>query len=149
MDDEIKKMLSEILTAVKGLEGRASRTEQKSSVDMITEPTTASGEKRKSIKEFLLECSPSSGVQTVLAIGYYLENYEGVTPFNAADLKKGFRAAKETPPANVNDTANWCVKNGHFMEEPEKKDSMKTWVVTRSGEQYVQQNFAGDNDRKK
>lgn len=142
MDDETKKMLVDILGAVKGLDERLTRIEG-GAVSSAVVPATevVSGEKRKSIKEFLIECAPKSGTQTALAIGFYLENYEGVSPFNAADLKKGFRAARETPPANVNDTANWCVKGGHMMEEPEKKDSMKAWVVTRSGEEYVRNGF--------
>ncbi len=34
-----------------------------------------------------------------------------------------------------------CVKNGHFMEDKDKKDSMKAWVVTRSGEEAVRVGF--------
>jgi hypothetical protein len=34
-----------------------------------------------------------------------------------------------------------CVKNGYFMEEKGKKDSMKAWVVTRSGEEAVRGGF--------
>jgi hypothetical protein len=64
-----------------------------------------------------------------------------VSPFNAADLERGFRSARESVPANINDKANMCVRNGYFMEEKAKKDSMKAWVVTRSGEEVVRGGF--------
>jgi hypothetical protein len=64
-----------------------------------------------------------------------------MTTFNTADLEKGFRAAKEPIPINMNDKVNMCIKNGHMMEAEIKKDNMKAWEITRSGEKYVEENF--------
>ena len=33
------------------------------------------------------------------------------------------------------------VAKGHLMEEKEKKNSLKAWVLTRSGEELVQNGF--------
>ncbi len=52
-----------------------------------------------------------------------------------------FRAAREPVPPNINDKANLCVKNGHFMEHSEKKDNTKAWLVTRTGEEVVLAGF--------
>jgi hypothetical protein len=141
MDDEIKKMLGEILQSVKGLEARVTTIEGKNATNSSVSPASPVSEKRMSIGEFLLECAPTNGVQTTLAIAYFIEKYEGVSPFNAADIKKAYRTAKETIPKNINDNANMCVKNKDMMEEPEKKDSLKAWVVTRRGVQFVENKF--------
>lgn len=142
MDNDIKKMLGEILTSVKGLEERVARIEESPSRVSTSSPEVSAPSKRISLKEFLIECAPTNGVQTTLAVAYYIEKYDGATPFNAADLEKGFRAAKEPVPTNINDKANMCIKNGHLMEAEGKKDNMKAWVVTRSGEQVVEKGFA-------
>jgi len=120
MNEEIKKMLTELLDSMKSLEGRITRIEQKGTESI---------------------CAPGDGVQTTLAIAYYLETYGSVSPFNKNDLEQGFRSAKETVPQNINDKTSMCIKNGHMMEAETKKDNMKAWVITRSGEQYVQKGF--------
>ncbi|HEY5066600.1 MAG TPA: hypothetical protein VIJ04_17475 [Xanthobacteraceae bacterium] len=142
MDGEAKKMLEEILAAVKGLEGRVSKLETAgTSSASSTTGKRASAQKKLSLKEFIISQAPSNAVQTTLTIGYYLENHDGVSPFNASDLEEGFRAARETVPPNINDKANQCVKNGYFMVEKGKKDSKKAWVVTRTGEELVCKGF--------
>jgi hypothetical protein len=142
MDNETKKMLEEILTAVKNLDSRLSKLEAGAT-------PSASGatsqhvppEKKLSLKEFIIGQAPSNDVQKTLAIAYYLETYDNVSPFNATDLEQGFRAARESVPANINDKANMCVKNGYFMEEKLKKDNKKAWLVTRTGEEIVRKGF--------
>lgn len=141
MDSEMKKMLAEVLAAVKSLDGRVARLESGATPAPNADPSGIAPEKRLSLKEFIISRMPSNGVQMTLAIAYYLENYEGVSPFNAADLERGFRTARETVPPNINDKANMCVKNGYFMEEKGKKDNMKTWLVTRTGEEVVRKGF--------
>jgi hypothetical protein len=140
MDREIKKVLEDILSSIRNLESRVSRLESHSvrGIDGAGQPPE---EKKISLKEFLISRRPSNGVRMTLTIGYFLENYDGVSPFNAADIERSFRAARETVPPNINDKANLCVKNGHFMEHNAKKDSMKAWVVTRTGEEVVRAGF--------
>lgn len=140
MDREVKKMLGEILAAVKNLDDRVCKIESRPPVDPSTSGHVVT-EKKLSLKEFIISKAPSNGVQMTLTIAYYLETYEGISSFNAADLEQGFRAARESVPANINDKANMCVKNGYFMEEKNKKDSMKAWLVTRTGEEVVQKGF--------
>lgn len=143
MDEKTKKLLGEILTAMKDLNQRVAQL-----VDGAASPVAAvaqdggTAEKKLSIKEFIIDRAPSNGVQMTLTIAYYLETYEGISPVNAVDLEKGFRVAREAVPKNINDKMNMCVRNGHLMEEKEKKDGMKAWVVTRSGEQLVLNGFS-------
>lgn len=139
MDAETKKTLEEILSAVKGLESRVNAIEGVTVSGTVT--AVAKSERKLSVKEFLLEKGPSDGVQTTLVIGQYLELYEGMESFNKADLEKGFRLAKEPVPTNINDKVNMCIKNGHMTEAAEKKDSMKAWYLTRTGEEVVNKGF--------
>ncbi len=141
MENNIKKILGEILTSIKSLEKRVTLIESKTPSMSTPSHDLPIASKKMSIKEFLIDRSPANGVQTTLAVAYYLEKYDKISPFNASDIEKAFRSAKEPVPNNINDKANMCIKNGHLMEGEDKKDNMKAWVVTRSGEQYVQEKF--------
>lgn len=138
--EEIKVVLEEILGTLRKLDERMLRIE---GLSQVAENFAAvqSVKKKMSLKEFIIEKSPENAVQMTLVIGYYIEYYDGVSPFNASDLEKGFRAAKEPIPTNINDKANMSVAKGHLMEEKEKKNSLKAWVLTRSGEDLVQNGF--------
>ena len=59
--------------------------------------------------------------------------------FNTKDLAEGFRSAKEPPPTNMNDKVNLNIRKGHMMEAKEKKDKSKAWVLTNSGEKFVEE----------
>lgn len=143
MDRETKKLLEEILASVRNLDTRVTKLEGDAG-RRDAAPSSTSAEKKLSLKEFLIDRGPSNAVQMSLAIGYFLENYDGLPFFNAADLERGFRAAREPVPPNINDKANMCVRNGYFMEHNEKKDSMKAWLVTRTGEEFVRTGFGKD-----
>ena len=91
-----------------------------------------------SIKEFILQKHPKTEVGRTLVIGYYLEHYRNVTPFNAKDLERGFREAKETIPKNINLAVIGCIERGHMMEAESKKDKKKAWTLTGTGEGFVE-----------
>jgi len=95
--------------------------------------------KKLSVKEFLLTKKPNDDVQRTIVIGYYLEHFESMDRFNARDLADGFRSAKEPPPTNINDKVNLNIRKGHMMEAKEKKDKFKAWVLTNSGEKFVEE----------
>lgn len=95
-------------------------------------------EKKISIKEFLLSKKASNEVERTLIISYFLEQYEDNNSFNTDDLKKAFRQARQPLPLNINDKINMNIKKGHIMEAEEKKDSKKSWMVTNSGQKFVE-----------
>lgn len=97
--------------------------------------------KEMSVKEFILTKSPSNDVERTLAIAYFLERFCGMSSFNVEDLARQFQLAKEAVPANINDKVNMNVRKGHMAEAREKKDSKKAWLVTNSGEKYVESGF--------
>lgn len=97
--------------------------------------------KHISVKEFLLSKKPNGDVQKTLAMGYYLEKYQNYTCFNGKDIESGFRAAKEPPPENINDKINQNIRKGQIMNSEEKKDGHASWVLTHTGERFVENNF--------
>ena len=130
--------LDAILEAIKSLEARVTRIESGSSRASIggkaAEPAAS---KKLSIKEFLLEHSPTTDIQRTLAVGYFIETHAGMTSFTKADLEKGYRDAKEPVPSNISVNIKHCVKNGHMMEAEGKKNNKTAYIITRSGEQFV------------
>ena len=129
MSEGIKKIIDDHEKRIRELEIKLESGEK---------PVTA---KPLSLKEFILKKKPIYDVQRTLVIGYFLERHNQFLSFNAKDLEDSFRAAKEPVPANINDKANKNVKNGHMMETKEKKDNMKAWVLTSSGERVVENGF--------
>ena len=125
---EIKKKLEEHDDRISKLEGLLQK-----------KPEVA--KKKISIKEFILSKKPKKDVQKTLAIGYYLEKYEGLYSFTAKDLENGFRKAKERAPNNINNKVIKNIDQGLMMDAEDKKDNLKAWVLTNSGEKYVENGF--------
>ena len=103
--------------------------------------TVSKGSKKLSLKGYILSKNPKNDVQKTLCIGYYLESFDNMASFHAQDLEKGFRLAKEPVPPNINDKVNLNIKKGHLMEAEEKKENKKAWLVTNSGEKFIDSNF--------
>ncbi|MCP8304915.1 MAG: hypothetical protein H3Z50_05565 [archaeon] len=130
MNEEIKKILDDHEQRIKALE-----------VLLSDKETLKLKKKKLSLKEFILLKKPKDYVQKTLAIGYYLEKYDGFTSFNVKNLEKGFRDAKEIVPKNINDKVIKNIAKGHMMETKEKNDKLKTWNLTSSGERFVENGF--------
>ena len=125
---EIKKKLKEHEERISKLESLFKK-----------EPETV--KKIISIKEFILSKKPKNDVQKTLTIGYYLEKYENLSSFNVKDLEKVFIAAREKVPKNIGDKVQLNIKKGHMMEFKEKKDNIKAWTLTNSGEKHIESDF--------
>lgn len=103
-------------------------------------PRIEKGERKElSIKEFLIDKKPSGDVQKTLVIGYYLEHHRKEDCFNVKDLTDGFRNAKEPLPTNMNDKVNLNISKGHMMAAREEKDNYKAWILTNTGERFVEE----------
>lgn len=105
---------------------------------------TAKTEKKTSLREFIISNKPGNDVEKTLAIGYYLEKCENEPFFNASDIRLGFKNAKEKIPSNVPDKIFKNVKKGHMMKYGEKKDNKETYVLTNTGEAYLENEFKDD-----
>lgn len=132
---ELKALVERILL----LEKRVAELEGRHS----TEPDELHRKDAKelTVKEFILTKRPSNDVEKTLAIGYFLEKFGGTASFNVEDLAKNFALAKEAIPQNINDKVNLNIKKGHIAEARGKKDKKKAWMLTNSGEKFVENGF--------
>jgi len=129
VSENIKKILENHERRISALERKAPLTARPS----IT--------KRLSIKEFILSKNLKNDVDKTLAIGYYFEKYEKMDSFNVKDLKRGFHAAREKVPPNINDKINLNIKKGMMMEADDKKENLTAWALTNKGEKFVENDF--------
>ena len=130
-------MSEEITKKIDRLEGRIAKIEE---LLLTTQPKQFS-KKKMSVKEFIISKKPKNDVQKTLLISYYLENYDNLEFFNLKDIEDGFRKAKEKVPGNISDKVYKTIKNGHIMEAKGKKDNLKAWTLTNSGESFVENDF--------
>jgi hypothetical protein len=70
-----------------------------------------------------------------------LETHEGIGSFTRADLERGYRDAKHSLPSNMSMNIRHCVAAGHMMKVKEKKDNKPAYVVTSTGEQFVENGY--------
>ncbi len=96
------------------------------------------GAKTQSIREFILTKNLSTANDHTLALGYYVEQLASQSFFSADDIKAAYRSAKLPGPKNVNDTINKNIVKGFMMESGLRDQPVKTWVLTASGEEYVE-----------
>ncbi len=103
------------------------------------------GEKPKtkmaSVKEFLIAKQAKDDIEKTLVIAYFLEKYEALESTNIKDIESGFRMAKEKVPDNINYKVIKNISRGFMMEAKEKKNNLKAWTLTSTGERYVEENL--------
>ena len=97
--------------------------------------------KEVSVKEFILSKKPKTDIQKTITIAYYLEKYRGLPSLNVKELENEFRDAREKVPKNINLCVIKNIEKGHMMETKEKKNNLKAWILTNSGEEYVESDF--------
>ena len=130
MRDEI----TEIKEKIKELEDRITKLENTVFQDSSFKPL----KKKISIREFILQKRPKTAIQKIVVIGYYLERFEKMECFTIKDIENGFRQAKEYAGKNISDLINKNIKKGYLMECKEKKDQLKTFTLTNSGVEFVE-----------
>ncbi|MFA5199360.1 MAG: hypothetical protein WC442_00415 [Candidatus Omnitrophota bacterium] len=103
--------------------------------------------KKTTLREFLNLRKPANDVMKTLGIVYFLEKFEGIESVNREDLETAFEKAKERRPLNINDKIYMNIKNGHIAEHSVKKNNLKSWYITGSGETFVESNFKESNSK--
>ncbi len=95
--------------------------------------------KKKSIRDFILEKKWRGTMDKTMCLMYYLEeateNFkEGVS---SKDLTKAFKDAREIPPGNISDVLGKCAKKGWTIISRREK-TLNKWKLTNAGLQHVE-----------
>lgn len=83
--------------------------------------------------------NPDKHTDVVAVYAYWLFKVEGMKSFNVKDIISCYDRTRRPKTSNPNMTINQNVSTHLFAEVPEKKDGYKAWIITRTGEKYVEQ----------
>ena len=92
------------------------------------------------VSEFLAQRNISTETGRVVAILYH-QFHNGQESSTRAEILEAYSAARTRRPANLSDVIGRCIRKGHVIEAPEKKDSQKAWQITQPGERYVEEDL--------
>ena len=92
------------------------------------------------LTEFLASRKATTHPDRVVAIAYFFYRTQNGAGVTTQDLTDGYSRARVKKPQNFPDVIAACVRRGRLVEG-ERKDGMKSWVITRTGEGYVEQNL--------
>lgn len=82
--------------------------------------------------------NPQRHTDVVVVFAYWLFKVENMASFNVKDIVDCYDKTRKPKPSNVNQIINNNVANHFFAEAAEKKDGYKAWIITRTGEKYVE-----------
>lgn len=135
--------LEDLKKRIVQLEARISKLEQAQSVRTVNlENYNSNSLKKSSIREFINSIGPKNNVEKVLAIAYYKENVQSISPFTAKDIADGFREAKEPAPDNINLPIYYNVKKGYLMENNSPDSKLKSWELTNTGIKVINEKMS-------
>lgn len=92
------------------------------------------------ITEFLAAKKAETHPDRVVLIAYYIYRTEDGAGVTTAELTDAYSRARLKKPQNFPDVIAACVRRGRLVEG-ERKDAAKSWIITRTGENYVEQNL--------
>ncbi len=94
----------------------------------------------ETLGEFLdVKGNPRKHTDIVAVFAYWLLKKKGLRLFNVKDIIECYKITRIAKPKNPNQIINANVRRHIFAEADEKKDGLKAWVLTRTGEAYVEQ----------
>lgn len=94
-------------------------------------------DKALSIREFIRTFEFKKHTDFVLAFGYYLEKHAGQESFTPADVNALYYEAK-LESSNTSQMLINLIKRGHIMEAKNSEGSRKRFLLTKSGEEYIE-----------
>ena len=81
--------------------------------------------------------NPQKHTDLVAVYAYWLFKKQGLPSFNVKDVISCYDSTRRPKPTNPNMIINANVSTHLFAEAPDKKEGLKAWVITRTGENYV------------
>ena len=89
------------------------------------------------LNEFLALVKPESHFDRVAAIAYHQLHSGDDVSVTVADVLNGYAQARVSKPKNIHDVIRKSVQKGLLTDSASKKNSEKAWVITPTGEAYV------------
>lgn len=96
-------------------------------------PDSFSADRSISPKDFLLDKQPSSDVEKVACLSYYLTHYKGMPHFETVDISKLNTEAAQMKFSNAAYAVNNAMQSGYLVPAPQGKKQLSA-----AGERFVQ-----------
>lgn len=90
--------------------------------------------------EFLAAKKAETHPDRVVVIAYYYYHTQNGAGVTTKELADAYARARVKRPQNFPDVIASCVRRGYLVEGG-RKDGMKCWVITRTGEAHVEQDL--------
>ena len=90
--------------------------------------------------EFIAKKKAETHPDRVVAIAYYYYHTQDGAGVTTKELADAYARARIKKPQNYPDVIAACVRRGYLVEG-ERKDGMKSWVITGTGETHVEQDM--------
>lgn len=92
-----------------------------------------------SLVEFLKnKGNPKSHTDRAIVFSYWLFHKENMETYNVDDIAKCYDETRIIKPKNLTDIMNKLQAKG-YVKPAGEKEGKKCWVITQSGEEYVEQ----------
>jgi hypothetical protein len=92
------------------------------------------------VTEFLAQRRLDSHPDRVVAVAYYQYHQHDGQGVTTKDLVDTYVRSRAKRPQNYPDVIASCVRKGYLVDGG-RRDGMKTWVITRTGESHVEQDL--------
>lgn len=89
-----------------------------------------------SVGEFIRQIVVKKHTDIVLAFGYYLEKYSGLSGFTPADINTCYYDSK-MESSNTSQMIIQNIKRGRIMEAKKLVKKKKSYVLTHTGEKFI------------
>ena len=83
--------------------------------------------------------NPKKHTEVVAVFAYWLFKVEKMNSFNVKDIVVCYDSVRKAKPTNPNQIINTDVASHLFAQASEKKEGLKAWILTRTGEEFVEQ----------
>lgn len=103
---------------------------------------------RLSVNEFFQMASPDTHVGRFVCASYYLLHTGQAEQFTQADILAIYGKLRVKKPQNPADILNQCIKKVYIIDAS-AINGQRSWVVTPTGEKYVEELLSGSTVNKK
>lgn len=112
---------------------------QENSFAPTSAPATGEQTLPGTLVEFTRIKNPSQYTDRIVIFAYWLFKKEKMSSYNSSDIENCYNETRITKPANISDMMNKIQGQGLITPVKEEKDGKKAWVITDTGEKYVEQ----------